>query len=102
MATVKFITKGKNENVSIYVRFVVSKSKDFTRKTGLLIDASKWSVKKGQPIDNKDQPTKELKSKLDKLAVFIKDAYKIDVASIATNCMIGIAVIIIAHFAIKG
>ena len=75
MATVKFITKGKNENVSIYVRFVISKSKDFTRKTGLLIDASKWSVKKGQPIDNKDQPTKELKSKLDKLAIYIKDAY---------------------------
>jgi integrase len=40
-----------------------------------LIDASKWSVKKGQPIDNKDQPTKELKSKLDKLAIYIKDAY---------------------------
>lgn len=74
MATVKFITKGKNENVSIYVRFVVSKSKDFTRKTGLLIDASNWSIAKGQPI-GKEQSLKETTSKLDKLAVFIKDAY---------------------------
>jgi integrase len=80
MATVKFITKGKNENVSIYVRFVVSKSKDFTRKTGLLIDASKWSIIKGQPIDQKEQSSKTLKSKLDKLAVFINDAYNTSVS----------------------
>jgi integrase len=80
MATVKFITRGGNDNVSIYVRFVISKSKDFTRKTGLLIDASKWSIKKGRPVDNKDQSTKELKSKLDKLAVFINDAYNTSVS----------------------
>ena len=81
MATVKFITKGKNENVSIYVRFVVSKSKDFTRKTGLSIDATKWSIKKGEPIGKKEQSLKELKSKLDKLAVFINDAYNTSVSN---------------------
>ena len=80
MATVKFITKGKNENVSIYVRFVVSKSKDFTRKTGLLIDESKWSNKKGQP-ELKEQSSKDTASKLDKLAVFIKDAYNTSVSN---------------------
>jgi integrase len=76
MATLKFLLQSKSttKNVNIYVRFSIDRKTILYRKTDFIINPLNWSRDKGQPIQ-KSEETKALKSKLDKLAVFINDAY---------------------------
>ena len=74
MASVKYLLQSKNDNSNIYIQFSIGRKQVFKRKTGFIINPLYWSKDKGQPIQ-KSQETKALKSKLDKLAVFINDAY---------------------------
>jgi integrase len=76
MATLKFLLQSKStiKNVNIYVRYSIDRKTILYRKTDFIINPLHWSKDKGQPIQ-KSEETKALKSKLDKLAVFINDAY---------------------------
>jgi integrase len=74
MPTIKFILQSKNEASNIYLRFTASRSENFKRKTGLTINPKEWSVSKAEPLQ-KSTETKELKITLDKLKLFINNAY---------------------------
>ena len=75
MATLKYILQSKSDNSNIYVRYSIDRKTILKRKTGFTINPKDWSIDKGQPKQSRDD-LKALKSKLDKLAVFINDAYK--------------------------
>jgi integrase len=74
MATVKYLLQSEKDNSNIYVRYSIDRATVLKRKTGFVIDPKYWSKDKAQPIQ-KSEELKALKSKLDKLAVFINDAY---------------------------
>lgn len=97
MARVIFFLQSENSPANIYIRFSIENKKVLKRRTGFSIDTNNWknsSVKKrsnqkeeaysekkvkgiykpGFPTQKTDE-TKSLKSKLDKLANFINDAY---------------------------
>jgi integrase len=77
MATIKLMIQSKkkeNTNVNIYIRFSISRSQIFKRKTGFIINPKEWSKKKGEPKDKSDE-NKNFKSKLDRLKNFVYDAY---------------------------
>jgi len=74
MATLKYILQSKSDNSNIYVRYSIDRKTILKRKTGFTINPKDWSIDKGQPKQSRDD-LKALKSKLDKLAVFINDAY---------------------------
>ena len=78
MATVKYLLQSKSDNANVYVQFSISRKQVFKRKTGFIIDAKDWNGK--APIQ-KSQELKALKSKLDKLATFINDAYNNSVST---------------------
>jgi hypothetical protein len=80
MAKIKFLLQSKSEISNIYARYSINRATVLKRKTGFIINAKDWSKDKGQPIQ-KSEETKALKSKLDKLAVFINDAYNIAVST---------------------
>jgi integrase len=74
MATIKYILRAKNENSNIFVRYSLDRNTRLIQKTGFVIDFKDWSEPKAQPIQ-KNNELKALKSKLDKLAVFLETAY---------------------------
>jgi integrase len=80
MATVKYLLQSKSDNANVYVQFSISRKQVFKRKTGFIINAKDWSDTNAQPIQ-KSQELKALKSKLDKLATFINDAYNNSVST---------------------
>ena len=80
MATIKYLLQSKNDNSNIYVRYSINRTSVWKRKTGFVINPKNWSQDKAQPIQ-KSEELKILKSKLDKLAVFINDAYNSGVNS---------------------
>ena len=77
MASVKYLLQSKSDNANIYVQYSISRTQVFKRKSGFIIDAKDWNGK--APIQ-KTQELKALKSKLDKLATFINDAYNVSVS----------------------
>jgi integrase len=80
MATLKFLLQSKSDNANVYVRYSVNRKTIIYRKTGFVINAKDWSEALNQPIQ-KSQELKTLKSKLDKLAVLINDAYNTSVSN---------------------
>ncbi|HLF50925.1 phage integrase SAM-like domain-containing protein [Flavobacterium sp.] len=74
MATIKYLLQSKNDNSNIYVRYSINRTLVLKRKTGFVINPKDWSEDKAQPIQ-RNEDLKAIKSKLDKLAVFINDAY---------------------------
>ncbi|HEU0136592.1 MAG TPA: hypothetical protein VFQ50_04820, partial [Flavobacterium sp.] len=82
MATLKYILRSKTENSNIFVRYSINRDTRLIKKTGFLIDSKDWSKdpKKDEPIQ-RNQELKALKSKLDKLAVYINDAYNEGISS---------------------
>lgn len=74
MATIKYLLQSQKENSNIYLRYSIKKGLVLKRKSGYVINPSEWSKDKGQPIQ-KNQELKTLKLKLDKLSVFVNDAY---------------------------
>lgn len=74
MATLKFLLQSKSEIANIYVRFSIDRKTVLKRKSGFTINPKYWSESFSLPIQ-KSKETKELKSKLSKLADFINDAY---------------------------
>lgn len=74
MATLKFLLQSKSEIANIYVRFSIDRKTVLKRKSGFTINPKYWSESFALPIQ-KSKETKELKSKLSKLADFINDAY---------------------------
>ncbi|MDR6764473.1 integrase [Flavobacterium sp. 2755] len=74
MATLKFILRSKNDNSNIFVRYSINRETRLIKKTGFIIDAKDWNEEKAIPIQ-RGQELKTLKIKLEKLAVFINDAY---------------------------
>jgi|694.fasta_scaffold37083_9 integrase len=80
MATVKFLLQSKSDNANIYVRYSVNRKTILYRKTGFIINPKDWSDTNAQPIQ-KNEVLKKLKSKLDKLAILINDAYNTSVST---------------------
>lgn len=74
MATVKFLLQSKSESANVYIRFSIDRKTVIKRKSGFIVNPKYWSDTLAQPIQ-KTLETKSLKSKLDKLANFINDAY---------------------------
>jgi integrase len=74
MATLKYLLQSKSENSQIYIRYSIDRKKVFWRKSGHVIDSKYWSETLSQPIQKTDA-LKNLKSKLDKLSIFINDKY---------------------------
>lgn len=74
MATIKFLLQSKSETSNIYVRYSIDRKTVLKRKTGLIINAKDWSVDKSLPKSGRED-LKAIKSKLDKLAIYINDAY---------------------------
>ena len=75
MATIKFLLQSKSEIANIYIRFSVDRKTVLKRKTGFTINQKYWSETLSQVIP-KTEETRELKSKLSKLADYISnDAY---------------------------
>jgi integrase len=74
MATLKFILRSKNDNSNIFVRYSINRQTRLIKKTGFIINAKDWSESLNQPIQ-KTTELKSLKSKLDKLRIFINDSY---------------------------
>jgi integrase len=74
MATVKFLLQSKSDNSNIYIRYSINRATVLKRKTGLVINPKDWSTDKSMPKTGRDD-LKIIKSKLDKLAVFINEAY---------------------------
>lgn len=74
MSTIKLMLQSTKENANIYLRFSISRTENFKRKTGFTINPKDWSVKNAEPLQ-KTTETKNLKSKLDKLKITINDAY---------------------------
>lgn len=80
MATIKYLLQSKNDNSNIYVRYSINRNLVWKRKTGFVINPKDWSEDKSQPIQ-KNEELKAIKSKLDKLAVYINDAYNNGISS---------------------
>lgn len=80
MATVKYLLQSNKENSNIYVRYSINRASVWKRKTGFVINPKNWSYDKAQPIQ-KSEELKILKSTLDKLSVFLNDAYNSGVNS---------------------
>lgn len=79
MATIKFLTKGKNNPLTIYVRLRDGRSTDITTSTGYTIKSEFWSNLKGEPkliASNNDKVN--LSTKLRKLDSFILDKLNLD------------------------
>jgi integrase len=74
MATIKYLLQSKKDNSNIYVRYSINRTLVWKRKTGFVINPKDWSEDKAQPIQ-KNEELKAIKSKLDKLAIYINDAY---------------------------
>lgn len=74
MATIKFLLQSKSETANIYIRFSIDRKTVLKRKSGFTINPKYWSESFALPIQ-KSKETKELKSKLSKLADFISDSY---------------------------
>ncbi|KQO33210.1 hypothetical protein ASF10_19240 [Flavobacterium sp. Leaf82] len=74
MATIKYLIQSKNENANIYIRYSINRESVWKRKTGFTINPNDWSKDKGQPLQ-KSQELKAIKFKLDKLSIFINEAY---------------------------
>jgi integrase len=74
MATIKYLLQSDKENSNIYLRYSVGRASVWKRKTGFVINSKNWSIDKAQPLQKTDE-LKALKFKLDKLAIFINEAY---------------------------
>jgi integrase len=74
MATIKYFLRSKKDNSNIFLRYSINRQTRLIKKTGFIINANDWSGPNAQPIQ-KSQELKTLKSKLDKLATYINDAY---------------------------
>lgn len=74
MATLKYIIQSKSESSNIYVRYSIDRKTNLKRKTGFVINPKDWSLDKALPKQNRED-LKAIKSKLDKLAVHINEAY---------------------------
>ena len=74
MATIKYLLQSDKENSNIYLRYSVGRASVWKRKTGFIINSKNWSIDKAQPLQKTDE-LKALKFKLDKLAIFINEAY---------------------------
>lgn len=71
--------QSKSETSNIYARYSIDRKTVFKRKTGFVINSKDWSDTYALPIQ-KNQELKAIKSKLDKLASFINDAYNVDIS----------------------
>lgn len=80
MATLKFVLQSKNDNANIYIRYSINRKTIIYRKSGFVVNPKDWSETNAQPIQ-KTQELKALKSKLDKLATFVNDAYNVSVSN---------------------
>ncbi|PZX92793.1 hypothetical protein DOS84_13040 [Flavobacterium aquariorum] len=74
MATLKYLLQSKSENSQIYIRYSIDRKNVLWRKSGHVIDSKYWSETLSQPVQKTDA-LKNLKSKLDKLSIFINDRY---------------------------
>lgn len=74
MASTKYYIQSKKQSAPIYLRFSDSTKFNIKRKTGLFINPASWSTATNYPIA-KDETTKSIKSKLQKLESFVIDNY---------------------------
>ncbi|WP_309608172.1 phage integrase SAM-like domain-containing protein [Flavobacterium sp.] len=74
MATIKYLLQSKSETSNIYVRYSIDRKTVLKRKTGYVINAKDWSEDKALSKTGKED-LKVLKSKLEKLAIFLNNSY---------------------------
>lgn len=80
MATLKCLLQSEKETANIYIQFSIGRNKVFKRKTGYTINQKDWSEDNANP-KQKNEATKFLKSNLDKLKIYINDAFNVAVSN---------------------
>jgi hypothetical protein len=75
MASVKYLLQSKSVNSNIYVQFSIGRKQVYKRKTGFVINATTDWSEDTNFLKTGKQELKTIKSKLEKLATFINDAY---------------------------
>lgn len=80
MATIKYLLQSKSKSANIYIRYSIDRKTVFKRKTGFVINPTDWSEDKGFPKTGSED-LKALKSKLEKLSTYIKDAHNESVST---------------------
>ena len=80
MATVKYLLQSKSNSANIYLRYSIDRKTVLKRKTGFVINPTDWSEDKGFPKTGSED-LKALKSKLEKLSTYIKDAHNESVST---------------------
>lgn len=75
MATIKFLIKGDSNASTIYLRFKDGRRFDLTAKTNFIVNSKNWSVKKGQPLNQKDDSSKKLHNDLVNLSADLLSHY---------------------------
>lgn len=81
MATLKYVLQSKSDNANIYIRYSINRKTILYRKTGFVINATTDWSEDTNFLKTGKQELKTLKSKLDKLATFINDAYNNSVST---------------------
>ena len=82
MATVRYFIQSKNDNAAIYVRFTISRTESFKRKSREFIHPNNWNSKNAFPkniISGTPEALNEnktLKKQLSELEIFILDQYR--------------------------
>lgn len=80
MAKITYLLQSENENANVYVQFSINRKQVYKRKSGFIINPNDWSKPNKQPIQ-KNEVLKNLKSKLDKLKVYINESYNTSVSN---------------------
>jgi integrase len=79
MPTIKYFTKGKQEEVNIYINLIDGRDIQLKCPTGYSINPKFWSTAKGEPKQSAHNPEKlNLSDKLNEMKNFIYDKLKKD------------------------
>lgn len=80
MATIKYLLQSTSDNANIYLRFSIERNNTIKRRSGYSINSKNWNKEKGIP-NAKSEEAKLIKSKLDRLKIYIESEYNKDFAT---------------------
>jgi len=73
MASIKYSIRKKKDNAKIYVRVIISKSQDYKKKLGVIINPKYWNANKGMPKQTNENG-KLIYIQLQKLTAYLSES----------------------------